>query len=93
MKITWLERIEVAEKSVDGEFTLDDKAASNLWSSCAVAEVGLLNGQSLYEFNGAPKDFELQGLGTRFSGAVYNDDIKKAKEIYQQIVERSNANR
>lgn len=70
----------------------DLKERAEDWKTCACGELkGIKKEDGSYEFHvvGRPKDLKLQGLGYKFTGAIYKEDLFKAHKIYLKIQARA----
>jgi hypothetical protein len=81
-KLTWLERIDRAERK--GCFTLEDLDLARSFMTCAVAEISGLRFNNDDAFKRL--DPTITTLGSRFyNKGVLMDDFDKARSIYKQL--------
>ena len=81
--MNWKQRIE--EAKVRGKFSVEDKLFVASWSRCAVGEINLPI--SALNDDGSPKDILLCSLGSSFMIEVRDDNIERASELYEEIME------
>lgn len=86
----WDTRIRKAEET--GHFTEDDRERGATWTRCCIGELRRQHGMfrpTPAGAHGGTDDDKLNSLGVRFTIAVRDGDIKGARKVHTDIIERA----